>query len=125
MPNEMEPLTLWPLLVYGALVILLAATMILLSWLLGQRHRGPARDEPYESGIMPTGSARLRLSVRYYLVAAMFVIFDLESVFLFAWAVAIREIGWAGYIEVLVFIAILVAALVYLWRQGALDWARQ
>jgi NADH-quinone oxidoreductase subunit A len=114
--------TLWPLVVYSALVLLLAAGMIGTSWLLGQRHRGRATDEPYESGIIPTGNARLRLSVHYYLVAMFFVIFDLEAVFLFAWAVAIRESGWAGYVEILVFIGILLAALVYLWRQGALDW---
>lgn len=119
----MDPPALWPLVVYGALVMLLAAGMIIVSWLLGQRHRAPARGEPYESGIMPSGSARLRLSVQYYLVAMFFVIFDLESVFIFAWAVAAREVGWAGYVEIVVFIGILGAALVYLWRQGVLDWA--
>jgi NADH-quinone oxidoreductase subunit A len=77
---------------------------------------------PYESGILPTGSARLRIDVKYYLVAMFFVIFDLETVFLFAWAVAFRELGWAGYIEALVFIVVLVVALVYLWKVGALDW---
>jgi len=96
--------------------------MIALSHVLGQRHQDRATGEPYESGIVSTGSARLRLSAKFYLVALFFVIFDLEAVFLFAWAIAFRELGWVGYVEILVFIGILVAALIYLWRLGALDW---
>jgi NADH-quinone oxidoreductase subunit A len=96
--------------------------MLLLSWFLGQRHRGRETGEPYESGIMPTGSARLRLSAKFYLVAMFFVIFDLEAAFIVAWAVAAREAGWPGYIGVLSFIGVLTAALLYEWRLGALDW---
>jgi NADH-quinone oxidoreductase subunit A len=118
----MIPGTLWPLAVYFAVVIILVAGMIGLSYVLGQQHRDRATGEPYESGIISTGSARVRLSVKFYLVAMFFVIFDLEAVFLFAWAVAARELGWAGYAEALVFVGILVAALAYLWRSGALDW---
>ncbi len=118
----MNPGTLWPLAVYAAAVILLVGGMIGTSYVLGQRHRDRATGDPYESGIVSTGSARVRLSVKFYLVAMFFVIFDLEAVFLFAWAVAARELGWGGYVEALVFIGILVAALVYLWRRGALDW---
>lgn len=113
---------LWPLVVYAAAVIALVAGMIGLSSVLGERHRERATGEPYEGGILSTGDARVRLSVKFYLVAMFFVIFDLEAVFLFAWAVAARELGWAGYAEALVFIAILVAALAYLWRSGGLDW---
>ena len=82
-----------------------------------------AADEPFESGIVPVGSAPLRLSAQFYLTAMIFVIFDVEAAFLFAWAVACREAGWAGFIEALVFVGILLAALVYLWRLGGLDWA--
>jgi NADH-quinone oxidoreductase subunit A len=89
---------------------------------LGERHKGKAREEPYESGIPPTGSARLRFDVKFYRVATYFVIFDVEAVFLFAWALSVRELGWPGYIEALVFVGILAVALVYLWRIGALDW---
>jgi len=96
--------------------------MLGLSYLLGERHKGRARGEPYESGIAPTGSARLRFDVKFYRVATFFVIFDLEAVFLFAWALSVRELGWLGYVEVLVFVGILLVALVYLWRIGALDW---
>jgi NADH-quinone oxidoreductase subunit A len=112
---------LWPLGVYFILVVLMVVAIIVLSYFLGQRHSERATGQPFESGMIPTGSARLRFSASFYLVAMLFVIFDLESVFLFAWAVSARELGWPGYIEVLVFIGILVAALGYLWRVGALD----
>lgn len=114
---------LWPILIYFALVLLLVASMLALSFVLGQKHRDRATGSPYEAGIVSEGSARVRLSSKFYLVAMLFVIFDLEAVFVFAWAVASRELGWSGYIEALIFIAVLVGALVYLWRVGALDWA--
>jgi NADH-quinone oxidoreductase subunit A len=113
---------LWPLAVYLGLVLLTVGAMIGLSYVLGERHHDRATGEPYESGNVPTGSARLRFPVKYYLVAVFFVIFDLEAAFLFAWAVSIRETGWLGYCEALVFIGVLLVGLVYLWRQGALDW---
>jgi NADH-quinone oxidoreductase subunit A len=113
---------LWPLLVYFALVILIAAGMLAASSVLGQRHHDRATGTPYESGIAPVGSARVRLSAKFYLIAMFFVVFDIETVFVFTWAVVAREAGWTGFWEVFVFIAILAAALVYLWRIGALDW---
>ena len=113
---------LWPLVVYAALVAALVAAMLGLSYVLGQRHHDRSTDFPYESGILSEGSARVRLSFKFYLVAMFFVIFDLEAVFIFAWAVAVRETGWTGYIEVSIFIGVLLAALAYLWRVGALDW---
>lgn len=115
-------MTLWPLGAYFLLVVFLVAGMLLLSHLLGERHRDLATDVPYESGIVPTGTAETRFSAKFYLVAMFFVIFDLEAVFIFAWAVAARELGWLGYGEVALFIGILLAALVYLARLGALDW---
>ena len=99
------------------------AAMLGISYLLGQRNRGRATGEPFESGIVVVGDAHLRLSAKFYLVAVFFVVFDLESIYLFAWAVAFRSAGWAGYLEALIFIGILAVALVYLWRLGALDWA--
>lgn len=113
---------LWPLPVYFVAVVLLVAGMLGLSYLLGQHHHERATGEPYESGIVPTGSAQLRFSAKFYLIAMLFVIFDLESVFIFAWAVTFRELGWAGYLGILIFIAVLAAALIYEWRVGALDW---
>lgn len=116
---------MWPLIAYFVLVILLVATVLVVSYLLGPRHSEPATSEPYEGGIVSEGSARVRFSVRYYMVAMFFVVFDLEAVFLFAWAVVGRELGWTGYWEVLLFVGVLFAALVYLWKVGALDWARK
>lgn len=113
---------LWPLGVYTAIVFGLVGAMLGLSYLLGQRHHDRSTDFPYESGIVSEGSARVRLSAKFYLVAMFFVIFDLEAVFLFAWAVAVRETGWTGYVEVFVFISVLLVALGYLWRVGALEW---
>ena len=112
--------------IWCILVIGLVAGMMAASHFLGGRRRGRVTDEPYESGMPPTGSAHVRLSAHYYLVAMFFVLFDLEAIFVLAWAVAARELGWAGYIEILVFIGVLLIALAYLWRLGALDWgARQ
>jgi NADH-quinone oxidoreductase subunit A len=116
--------TLWPLAVYFAAIVAVVAGMIGLSFVLGQRHRERATGEPYESGIVSTGGAQVRFDIKFYLVAVIFLVFDLEAAFLYAWAVAVRETGWAGYIEVLVFVGVLVAALVYLWRLGVLDWGK-
>ncbi len=113
---------LWPLVVYTIAVGVLVAAVIAVSYVLGQRHRERTTTRPYESGSPLTGSARLRISISFYLVAMFFVVFDVESIYIFAWAIAWRELGWTGYIEVLIFIGILLAALVYLWRLGALDW---
>jgi NADH-quinone oxidoreductase subunit A len=115
---------MWPLFAYFALVIFLAASVLVVSYLLGQRHSEPATGEPYEGGIVSEGSARARFSVRYYLIAAFFVVFDLEAVFLFTWAVDARELGWAGYCEVVLFVGILFGSLIYLWKVGALDWVK-
>ena len=122
MPAAESATKLWPLVLYAVLVIGTAAGMLAVSYVLGPRQKRDRTPEPYESGMTPTGSARPRIAVEFYLVAVFFVIFDLEAVFVFAWATAVREVGWAGYLEMMLFIAILVAGLVYLWRQGALDW---
>jgi NADH-quinone oxidoreductase subunit A len=113
---------LWPFVVYTGAVLVAVAALLGISSVLGQRHRERTTGRPYESGSPLTGSARLRLSVSFYLVAMFFVVFDVESIYIFAWAIAWRDLGWTGYVEVLIFIAILLAALVYLWRLGALDW---
>lgn len=116
---------IWPFVVYVTAVFVLVGAMLALSYVLGERHKDHARNEPYESGIPTTGSARLRLSAKFYLVAMFFVIFDLEAVFIIAWAIGLMELGWAGYIEIAIFIGVLLAGLVYLWRLGALDWGPQ
>lgn len=117
-----DAITLWPLGIYFLAVIFIVIIMIGISSLLGERHREKQTDEPYESGIVSTGTARVRFDVKFYLIAMFFVLFDLEAVFIFSWAVSIRETGWSGYGEMMVFIAILAATLVYLWRINALEW---
>jgi NADH-quinone oxidoreductase subunit A len=112
----------WPLALYFAAVVVTVGGIVATSYVLGERHRERATGVPYESGMVPTGSARLRFSADFYLVVMFFVIFDLESVFVFAWAVAARKLGWTGYAAALTFMGTLLAALVYLWRVGALDW---
>lgn len=101
----------------------LCAFMLGASYLLGGRDWGRAKNEPFESGIVSQGGARLRLSAKFYLVAMFFVIFDVEALFLYAWAVSARESGWIGFIEVTIFIVVLLIGLIWLWRLGALDWA--
>lgn len=113
---------LWPLIVYTLIVLAVVGTMLGLSYVLGQRRRDRATNEPYESGIVSVGDAHFRISVHFYLTAILFIIFDLEAVFLFAWAIAVRETGWLGFAEALIFILILLAGLVYLYKTGALDW---
>lgn len=121
-PDALQEGPTWPTAVYFAASVLIVTAMIGISYLLGQRHKGRVTDEPYESGMRAIGAATLRINVKYYLVAMFFVIFDVEAVFVFAWAVSLRELGWQGYIEIVIFIGVLLAALVYLWRLGALDW---
>ena len=113
---------MWTFGVYFGLVLLLVIAMLSLSYVLGQRHRDPATGSPYEAGIVSEGSAHVRLSAKFYLLGMFFLVFDLEAVFLYAWAVTARSLGWQAFWEVVVFAVILVAALVYLWRIGALDW---
>ena len=118
----MASTVLWPFALYFLLVLILTGGMVGVSYVLGQKHKDLSTDKPYESGIPATGSARTRFDVKFYLNAMFFVVFDLETMFVITWAVAFRESGWAGYVEMLIFILVLVAALVYLWRMGALDW---
>lgn len=113
----------WSALVYVAGVLGLCALMLGLSHLLGGRDWGRAKNDPFESGVVGVGSAHMRLSAKFYLVAMFFVIFDVEALFLYAWAISVKESGWAGFVEAFIFIFILAASLVYLWRIGALEWA--
>lgn len=120
-PDQLNP-EVWPLIVYCLAVIALIVLMLGLSYFLGQKRRDPATDEPFESGIISQGSARLRISVAYYLVAILFIVFDLEAIYLFSWSIAFYETGLLGFIEATVFIVILLVGLIYLWRLGALEW---
>jgi NADH-quinone oxidoreductase subunit A len=123
LPLEDNPVNeiLWPLVLYFLVVLVLLAAILGISVLLGETHKERTTGEPYESGMRLTGSAHTHISVNFYLIAVFFVIFDLEALFVFAWAVGLRESGWAGYLEMLVFVIVLIAGLVYLWKVRALD----
>ena len=116
-----QNITFWPFLAFAIAVISLVAIMIGLSFILGERHKEKATDEPYESGIPPTGDARLRFSSGFYIIAMFFVIFDLDAAFIMLWAVSFRELGLSGYIGILIFIGLLVVLLIYELSIGALD----
>jgi NADH-quinone oxidoreductase subunit A len=109
------------LVLYSIIVVVLLATILVLSYFLGERHKAKATDQPFESGILHTGSARLRFAPQFYLVAMLFVIFDVEAVFIMLWAVAFYELGWIGYIGISVFIILLLVVLIYEWSKGAFD----
>lgn len=111
----------WPFLIYALAVLVIVGITIGLSYILGERHNERFTGEPYESGIKPTGNARLRFSSHFYLIAIFFVIFDLDAVFVITWAIAFRELGVAGYIGVVIFIGILLVVLVYEIGIKALD----
>ena len=113
-----------PLLIHLAVVMALAGGMVLLSALVGKRRPTRAKLQPYECGMLPTGDARQRFSVKFYLVAMLFILFDVEAVFLYPWAVIYRELKMFGFWEMLVYIGIVLVGFFYIWRKGALDWSR-
>jgi NADH-quinone oxidoreductase subunit A len=116
-----QNITFWPFIVFAFSVITLVGIMIGLSYFLGERHKEKDTNEPYESGVPPTGDARLRFSSGFYIIAMFFVIFDLDAAFIMLWAVSFRELGLRGYIGILVFIGLLVVLLIYELSIGALD----
>lgn len=113
----------WALGIYILAAIAICLTMIGLAAVCGGRAYSRAKNKPFESGVESVGTARLRFSAKFYLVAMFFVIFDVEALYLFAWSVSVRESGWLGFAEACTFIILLLVGLIYLWRIGALDWA--
>jgi NADH-quinone oxidoreductase subunit A len=113
----------FPVLVQALLAMALAAGLLTVSYLLGKRVRNRVKDMPYESGMVPTGDARHRFSVKFYLVAMLFILFDIEAIFLYPWAVVYRELKMFGFIEMLVFVVPILAGFFYIWKNGALDWS--
>ena len=100
------------------------AVAVILSRVLGPRNPTPEKMAPYECGMPAVGDARERQSVRFYLIAMIFLLFDIEVAFLYPWALALRRLGWAGYVQVVLFTAVLAAGYVYVWKKGALDWSK-
>jgi NADH-quinone oxidoreductase subunit A len=108
--------------VYGLLVLVLIAVFLFLSSWLGEKRPTPEKLRPYEGGIIPTGSARFSYPVAFYLVAAFFLIFDVEAAYVFSWAIAFERLGWAGWLQISFFLIILLISLLYIWKKGGLDW---
>lgn len=111
-----------PFLVYSAVVVGMAAIIIAISALLGRPRHSYHKDMPYESGIVPTGGAHIRLGVPYYLVAIFFIMFDVEIIFLYPWAVSVYELSWSGFLKAFVFLVFVFAGLAYIWLRGGLVW---
>jgi NADH-quinone oxidoreductase subunit A len=119
------PETYFPVLVQIVIAVLVASGLVALSYLLGKRVKSRVKDTPYESGIAPTGSARERFSVKFYLVGIVFILFDIEAIFLYPWAVVYRELKMFAFVEMLLFIVLILSGFFYIWKKGALDWSRE
>jgi NADH-quinone oxidoreductase subunit A len=113
----------FPVLVQALVAMALAAGLLTVSYLLGKRVRNRVKDTPYESGITPTGDARQRFSVKFYLVAMLFILFDIEAIFLYPWVVVFRDLKMMGFVEMLVFVVLILSGFFYIWKKGALDWS--
>jgi NADH-quinone oxidoreductase subunit A len=122
--NEAPPSVenLIALAVYTGMVLFLVALLMAVAYWLGRKTQNTVKGQPFESGIEPTGQARLHEPVPFYLVAIFFTIFDVETLFIVSWAVAYDHLGWAGFAQMAVFIGVLFVALIYLWKVGALNW---
>jgi NADH-quinone oxidoreductase subunit A len=117
------PDTWFPVFLQILIAIAVAGAMIGLSALLGRRVRDPIKSMPYESGMLPIGNARGRFSVRFYLVAMVFILFDIEAIFLYPWAVVYRHLKLFGFFEMLIFIGLVLCGFFYIWKKGVLNWA--
>lgn len=113
-----------PLLIHVLAAAVVASAIVILSRLLGKRRPTPAKLSPYECGMAPVGDARERFSVKFYLVAMLFILFDVEAVFLYPWAVILRDLKMFGFWEMLVYIAIVLVGFFYVWKKGVLDWGK-
>src|SRR6266536_1640829 len=113
----------FPVLLQALIAMAVAAGLLTVSYLLGKRVRNQVKDMPYESGITPTGDARQRFSVKFYLVGMLFILFDIEAIFLYPWVVVYRELKMFGFVEMLIFVILILSGFFYIWKKGALDWA--
>ncbi|CAN1538391.1 NADH-quinone oxidoreductase subunit A [Limnohabitans sp. B9-3] len=111
-----------PVLLFILIGLVVGVVPQVLGYLLGPNRPDPAKNSPYECGFEAFEDARMKFDVRYYLIAILFILFDLEIAFLFPWAVALKDIGFIGFIDMMIFLAILVAGFAYMWIKGAIDW---
>ena len=114
----------FPILIHVAVVAAIAAAILGLSAWIGVKRPSREKLSPYECGIPPVGNARERFSISFYMVGMLFILFDVEAVFLYPWAVVYKSLKWPGFIEMFLYVVILVAGYVYVWKKGALDWTR-
>src|SRR5919205_2254807 len=122
MPNSYTELY-FPVLLQAIIAMALEAGLLSVSFVLGKKVRNRVKDMPYESGMVPTGDARQRFSVKFYLVAMLFILFDIEAIFLYPWVVVFRELKMVAFVEMLVFVVLILSGFFYIWRKGALDWS--
>ena len=122
MPNSYTELY-FPIVVQALIAMAVAAGLLSVSFILGKKVRNRVKDMPYESGIVPTGDARHRFSVKFYLVAMLFILFDVEAIFLYPWVVVYRELKWFAFVEMLIFVVLILSGFFYIWKKGALDWS--
>ena len=113
----------FPVLLQVLIAMALAAGLLTASYVFGKRVRNKIKDMPYESGIVPTGDARERFSVKFYLVGMLFILFDIEAIFLYPWVVVYRELKMFAFVEMLVFVVLILSGFFYIWKKGALDWS--
>jgi len=113
-----------PVLVFFILVAGFGIVSLIMSYAFGVKNPNPRKLSPYECGVTPIGTGRERVSVKFYLVAMLFLLFDIEAVFLFPWAVVYRDLKLFGFFEMLLFIAAILAGYIYAWKKGALEWER-
>src|SRR5271168_2678874 len=123
MPDSLAQ-TWFPVLLQAILAMVIAAALVTLSFVVGKRLKNKVKDMPYECGILPTGDAQHRFSVRFYLVAMMFILFDIEAIFLYPWAVVFKQLKMFGFFEMLTFVILILAGFFFIWKKGVLDWAQ-
>jgi NADH-quinone oxidoreductase subunit A len=119
----MQPFSIYySLIIYTVAAVLLVGAMLMAAWWFGAKKTGPNKEMAYESGVIPTGSARLRLYIPFYLLAIFFIVFDVETAFIFTWAVVWHQLGLGGLIHITFFIVALLLGLIWLWLKGGLEW---
>ncbi len=120
-------LSLWEpgilsLTIFSVLILIFVASQLFVAHWLGEKKKSTEKSRAYESGVIPTGTARLRYPVPFYMVAIFFLLFDVEAAFIFSWAIAFKELGWAGWLQISFFIIVLILGLIYIWNKGGLEW---
>jgi NADH-quinone oxidoreductase subunit A len=123
MPTNLAE-TWFPVLLQAVLAMVIAAALVTLSFVIGRRLKNKVKDMPYECGIAPTGDAQHRFSVRFYLVGMLFILFDIEAIFLYPWAVVFKQLKMFGFLEMLTFVILVLAGFFFIWKKGVLDWAQ-